>query len=193
MSIAAINSDKFFTSIRKSLFSNNLTQSQVDGMNTIIAEWQPWCELNADLNPNIRWLAYEFATVYREAGAGMQPVREIGEGQGKEYGIRDAVTGQVYYGRGDVQLTYKTNYEKAGTALDLDLVNNPDLALQPSIAAKIMLHGMAVGLFTGRRLGTYFGANPAKDNPFGARAIINGTDHASLIATYYADFKLALS
>ncbi len=42
-----------------------------------------------------------------------------------------------YHGRGYLPLTGKENYERAGQALDLDLVNQPELAAQPEHAARI--------------------------------------------------------
>jgi predicted chitinase len=45
--------------------------------------------------------------------------------------------GERYYGRGFIQLTGRYNYDRAGKALGLDLVNDPDLAADPKIAAKI--------------------------------------------------------
>lgn len=45
--------------------------------------------------------------------------------------------GARYIGRGYVQLTGRSNYTAAGKALGLDLVNHPELAEQPEIAARI--------------------------------------------------------
>lgn len=47
--------------------------------------------------------------------------------------------GYKYRGRGFIHLTGKYNYQKAGEALGVDLVNNPDLAADPEIAADIAL------------------------------------------------------
>lgn len=47
--------------------------------------------------------------------------------------------GYKYRGRGFIQLTGKDNYAAAGKALGVDLVNRPDLAAQPEIAARIAL------------------------------------------------------
>ncbi len=47
--------------------------------------------------------------------------------------------GFKYHGRGYIQLTGKNQYEHAGRALGLDLVNNPGLATQPECAAKIAI------------------------------------------------------
>jgi predicted chitinase len=43
-----------------------------------------------------------------------------------------------YIGRGYIQLTGKENYEKVGNLIGVDLVNNPELANDPEIAAKIV-------------------------------------------------------
>lgn len=45
--------------------------------------------------------------------------------------------GYKYRGRGYIQLTGKSNYEKYSSAAGVDLVKNPDLANDPAIAAKI--------------------------------------------------------
>lgn len=45
--------------------------------------------------------------------------------------------GVRYRGRGYIQLTGKYNYQKAGRALGLDLVNKPELVERPEIAAKV--------------------------------------------------------
>lgn len=48
--------------------------------------------------------------------------------------------GYKYRGRGFIQLTGRTNYEMAGRYLGIDLVNQPDLASQPKIAAQIAVY-----------------------------------------------------
>ena len=45
--------------------------------------------------------------------------------------------GEKYHGRGYVQLTGRDNYRMAGQALGLDLLNRPELAANPDVAAKI--------------------------------------------------------
>lgn len=45
--------------------------------------------------------------------------------------------GYKYRGRGFIHLTGKANYARAGADLGLDLVNKPDLAARPDIAAKV--------------------------------------------------------
>jgi Chitinase class I len=45
--------------------------------------------------------------------------------------------GARYFGRGFIQLTWKNNYAAMGQKLGMDLVGNPDLALNPETAARI--------------------------------------------------------
>lgn len=174
----------FFDEVRASLFNGTLSQGQVDGLNAILDEWErrKWGDL--------RWLAYMLATAYHEVARTMQPIEEYGHGAGHEYGKPDPVTGEVYYGRGLVQLTWKANYQKMSALVGVDLVTNPAMALQLPIAVQIMFDGMRDGLFTGVGLQRYF--NPALDDPFNARRIINGTDCAEQIASYHARFLKAL-
>ena len=45
--------------------------------------------------------------------------------------------GAKYHGRGFIQLTGRDNYRMASEALGLDLINRPEIASRPEIAAKI--------------------------------------------------------
>jgi predicted chitinase len=85
-----------------------------------------------------------------------------------------------YYGRGYVQLTWKNNYETYSHLLNMDLVNNPDLALDPKVALFVLVHGFKAGTFTGRKITDYINEN--KTDFDGARRCINGTDRAREIA-----------
>lgn len=194
--------EKFFDSVRPSLFSGKLSQQQVDGMNFKLDEW---CDRHS--NEDIRWCAYAFATSYHETSQKMWPIEEYGKGAGMAYGKPDPVTGKAYYGRGDVQLTWKENYERATKELGLsgadDLVLHPEKALHPQISADVMYLGMIEGWFRkGQTLGKYFNANT--NDPFGAREIINGdktkvpswsngVNIGNLISGYYSKFLTAMN
>lgn len=180
-----IDRDAFFEKARVRPFSGSMTPGQVTGCNFILDAWE------ASSLPDIRWLAYMLATTKWETAHTMHPVEEYGHGAGHPYGAPDPVTGQTYYGRGYVQLTWKANYEKMGKLLDLDLVHDPAQALNPDIAARIMFKGMEGGLFTGVGLPRYF--NDHADDPINARRIINGTDHAADIANIHNAFLAALT
>ena len=186
----------FFKTIRtKGLFSK-LTQSQVRGMDFILDGWE-----ESGLT-DLRWLAYMFATVYHETARTMQPIAEYGKGKGRKYGNKIKMSGQtytnpdkIYYGRGFVQLTWFENYQKMGRLLGIDLLNNPELAMDASVAMKIMIEGMTKGNstfgdFTGKSLEMYF--NDSINDPKGARRIINGRDKDELIAAYHNKFLSAI-
>jgi putative chitinase len=186
------NRTVYFDTVRASLFAGALTQQQVDGQNVILGLWEG--DQTGTPMDDSRWLAYMLATAYHETAQKIWPIEEYGKGSGRDYGVPDPETGQTYYGRGFVQLTWKSNYAKAGAALglieDRDLVWHPQLALDSLIAARIMFRGMAEGWFTGKRLGSYF--NVDTDDPINARQIINGNDQDTLIASYHAEFLAAL-
>lgn len=141
------------------------------------------------------WTAYALATAFHETAGTMRPIREYGRGKGRRYG-RPGKHGQVGYGRGYVQLTWDYNYEKADRMLGLGgrLTGNYDLALDPQIAADIMVRGMAEGWFTGKKLAdTLPVSGPATAAQFVAsRPIINGRDKADLIARHAMEFQRAL-
>jgi hypothetical protein len=196
-----LNRQFFFTHARSWLFDGRLTQSQVDGLTGILDEWE-----HGHAHLDDRWLAYMLATAHHETDRALRPVVERG---GAAYframydpeGARPALArrhgntapgdGQRYRGRGFVQLTWKNNYRQAGEALGIDLVGNPDRALEPAVATRLLFEGMQRGWFTGRRLADYF--NPQREDWVGARRIINGLDKANLVAAYARQYYAGLS
>lgn len=192
----------FFDHVRDHLFNDSLRQSQVDGLIAIINACKEYKITDR------RWVAYMLATTYHETDKTMKPIAEYGKGKGRPYGsklkmkivkgknVRYEFPNQIYYGRGYVQLTWYENYEKMGKLLKIDLLNNPDLAMKPDIAAKIMIEGMTKGKssfgdFTGRCLEQYF--NVTVTDWVNARRIINGLDKAKEIAEYAKIFYKALT
>lgn len=154
------------------------------------------------------WVAYALATTWHETAYTMQPVREYG---GNAYfkrmydpqGARPKVAkvlgntmpgdGALFAGRGYVQLTGRTNYDRAGKATGYPLLGNPDLAMRPDIAAEILRAGMLEGWFTGRKFSSALPDAVASKAQFReARRIINGTDKADKIADHAMVFQSAL-
>lgn len=185
-----IDRQAFFHRIRPGLFKK-LSAAQVVSVEAIFDQWEYYGLTD------IRWLAYMLGTAYWETARTMLPIREYGKGKGRKYGVKHPKTGQIYYGRGFVQLTWYDNYLKMGKLLGIaDLVTNPDRALEPAIATEIMFEGMTTGKsfagdFTGKHLGLYF--NTKANDPVGARRIINGNDKAKEIAAIYEKFLAALT
>ncbi|MBF6598336.1 MAG: hypothetical protein ITF98_08935 [Fermentimonas sp.] len=187
---------KFFNEINNTLFKGTLTNKQKEGINYKLKAFD-----KHDITDD-RWRAYMLATSFHETARTMQPIEEIGKGAGKPYGQKRKYSGAVYiepnklfFGRGDVQLTWFENYEKMEKLLNIPLLNEPELALNPFVSARIMIEGMTRGRsnrgdFTGVSLENYFNAN--REDPFNARRIINGLDCAKLIEGYYRKFLSAL-
>jgi putative chitinase len=181
-----INRKKFFDAIRQDPFDGVLSQPQVDGVNDILDVYE--AKYSGLL---LTQLAYVFATDFHETAYTMQPIEEYGKGEGYPYGEPDPVTGETYYGRGYVQLTWKENYDKAGDELDVDLVYYPERALKPLIAAQVIFEGMICGWFTGVCLEDYI--NDTQTDYYNARRIVNGTDRADTIKGYAIAFENALT
>lgn len=180
------------------VFGTSLTQGQVDGIETILA---------AASDLPISHVAYLLATAYHETAHTMRPVRETlaktddeaitrleaawKAGKlswvSKPYWRRDA-DGKSWLGRGYVQLTHKANYQKAAKLTGIDLVASPNKAMQPTVAAKILVDGCQAGIFTGKALSDYLPGDYT-----GARRIVNGTDRAAMIAGYAHAFEVALT
>lgn len=80
--------------------------------------------------------------------------------------------GWKYRGRGYVQLTGYDSYNKFGKLVNYSLHENPDMALDPLIGAKIIVTGVINGMFTGRKISNWINANQV--DYAGARAVVNG-------------------
>ncbi|MEM8805916.1 MAG: hypothetical protein AAGF01_07810 [Cyanobacteria bacterium P01_G01_bin.38] len=130
-------------------------------------------------------IAYMLATMEREVGGifNWQPVEEGGTPCSYDGGCG-------WHGRGYVQLTHRYNYVNMGNRLGIDLVGNPNLALDPDIAARILVIGMRDGDFNGYGHGLSHYVNEQSQDWYQARRTVNVLDHAGEIATnaqeYYA-------
>jgi Ca2+-binding RTX toxin-like protein len=129
--------------------------------------------INQDANiKDIRWAAYMLATVLRETGNFAANRQELGW-QGKVYGTPDAITGQTYYGRGYLQLTWKDSYADMGQLLGRGLVGNPDLALDPAVSYQILSVGMRSGFFNNISRTSPTGANIVDRQWWGLKDYLN--------------------
>jgi len=128
---------------------------------------------------NKRQIDYILATAEWETAHTCEPVREafwLSEGW-RERHLRY----YPYYGRGFVQITWKENYEKFSKLLGIDLVNDPDLALDPVVAVDILVLGFRDGMFTGYKISDF--VNSKHTDYVGARKCINGHDKDVIIAS----------
>lgn len=189
----------FFAAVRSGLLGPTLTPDEVAGCSAILAACDGW---------RLSWTAYALATAYHETAHTMQPVHENGgeayftrlyDPQGNNPALANRLgntqpgDGARYAGRGYVQLTGRANYAKAEAELGEPLVAQPDLAMQPVIAARILRAGMSEGWFTAKALKDYLPDDEGTGTQFTqARRIINGQDRAGLISGYAAEFQNAL-
>ena len=74
------------------------------------------------------------ATTVCETGV-FWPIREEGD---QAYLQNELGDQWQWMGRGDVQLTWRQGYIDASNALGMDLVDHPDLALDPGVAGKVL-------------------------------------------------------
>lgn len=190
-----------FPTIRP-LFGGTLNQNQVDGINTILAGWQ------RHGNGNIETLAYLLATTFHETAQTMQPIYERGPKSyfdkyepGTKIGamLGNTVKGDGYKfrGRGYVQLTGRSNYLRAGKVVGVDLIADPDRALDPGIAVRLLIAGPSNGWYTGKKLSDYIDGVDETDAEdlreyVAARRTINGQDKAKAIGEYALVFERAL-
>ncbi len=188
----------FYSTIRP-IFGGKMTQTQVDGVEAILAATQ---------GLQVSWRAYVLATAHHETAGSMRPVKETVYPSHKNQSPSDAevirrldrafAKGQLkgvktpywrdgWFGRGYVQLTHKRNYAAASALAGVDLVKEPTLALDPGVAALVLVGGMKSGTFTGKKLSDYLPGDFV-----GARRIVNGQDAAEKIAATARQFEAAL-
>jgi hypothetical protein len=187
----------FQTRLNAVWFNGGMNDTQTDCLSGFTAAYLIY---NNVLNRHVpvSWLAYVLATTYHETATTLKPIEEYGKGAGRPYGEPDPETGQIYDGRGYVQLTWKENYQKAQDVVidfrsmkkDVSLVMQPDLAMTPWVAAQVAINGMSQGWFTGKGLGDYL--TDTSTDYVNARRIINGTDKAQTIAAYATEVQTAL-
>lgn len=192
-----MNRDKFFLAVRMDpvLFGGNMAQSAVQNINLFIDEFLR----RADML--LTAFAAVLATARLEVGANMNPVREgfkKTDAEAQAYVKRNfphyskVYNGLMYYGRGYVQLTWLSNYQKFRAEIlakfGVDIVTSPDMVLRPDIAIYIIFEGMIRGIFTGKKLANYFTATVTN---WIFRPIVNGMDKASLHANVAQRFHAA--
>lgn len=192
--------EAFYTHVRALL--GPLKQNQVTGINAILDAYQKYGD------GNLHRCAYVLATpivetggryeaIYEQGGKAYFNKYEPGTKIGKRLGNTHRGDGYRYRGRGLVQITGRSNYAKVGREFGIDLVGNPDLALDLALAARILVVGTLKGWFTGKGLSDYIDdADEADDLDLAefvqARRTVNGQDKAAVIAGHALAFEKAL-
>jgi len=191
-----INRKVFYDYVRQRVFGGHMSQKQVDHVSAILDAWE-----RGYSSSDYRWLAYALATAYHETDRFRQ-LRERGGRSyfnryepgtriGKRLGNTLKGDGYRFRGAGYSMLTGRRNFRLLGRMIGVDLVANPEAALDTNNAARILLEGMKRGVFTGKKFSDYIHPG-GKADYVRARRIINGNDRAGLIAGYARKFATAL-
>ncbi|NEO31372.1 MAG: LysM peptidoglycan-binding domain-containing protein [Symploca sp. SIO3C6] len=139
-------------------------------------------------------IAYILATAEHESHLGrwMEELSDGWQYEGRQdLGNIHPGDGPRFKGRGYIQITGRSNYQYWSNILGIDLVNNPQRASEPEIAATILVQGMRDGTFTGVSLNDYI--NNSQLDFYNARRIVNRLDRASEIAAIAEDYLRILT
>lgn len=211
-----MNRAAFFAHLRRrdsGIFGTSLSQAQVDGINGILSAFDQVGDGRRST------LAYALGTAYGETGRKMLPVREgfattdagarrAVNNLAKKRGPNSAVAryaqpqppyGHVYYGRGQVQLTWLDNYRNSSADAGVDLVKKPDAMLDPVISARVLIRGLMDGRWNGQGKGvTHYEMldgvpGLSEIEAIAARRTVNVQDKAREYAGFYSAFNAALA
>lgn len=201
----------FFDTIRP-LFGGRMTHAEVEGCETILAISHglprthrayilatAFHETGGTMQPNVENMNYTTAARIRA----VWPSRFVSEADAAPYvksprALANKVyngrlgnrlgtdDGWIYRGHGLVHITGRENFARAGKKLGVDLLKDPRRALNPTVAARILVLGMDEGWFTGKKLSDFTRFEDM-------RRVVNGTDQAERIAGYARTFDKALA
>ncbi len=178
---------KFFDAYRA--WFGPLTRGQVEGLEFLLESFEGDDEMS-----DLRWISYGLATIYHECAKTWQPIEEYASGRAyegrKDLGNTERGDGVRFKGRGFVQITGRRNYQYFTKRLNVDLIGDPERALSPALAYRILSIGMVEGRFTGKKLSDYLSAG--KTDYRNARRIINALDRAEMIAGHALSFEKIL-
>ena len=191
-----------FMKFKKIFDRPKITQDFVNSINILFETFKSLNnhddkELQQATNP--LYISYMLATSWHETAKTMLPITELGSNAylskydtgrlAKNLGNTPQADGdgQLYRGRGYVQITGRRNYKLFSALLGMDLIAYPEYTLIPKVAAKILVVGSLKGLFTGVKLSDFIKVGKEKEF-YDCRRVINGTDRAADIQKYVSKF-----
>lgn len=189
------NTISFLASNIRAAFASKLAKN--DGLTELLGFIADDCEWQ-----DLRQVVYLLSTTYHETAFTFRPIAERGQRRyfdryepgtniGRVLGNTRPGDGFKFRGRGFSMITGYNNYKLFSQKLCVDFVTNPDAALEPMNAYKIISLGMREGLFTGKAIGRYINGDCV--DFVRARKVINGLDRAEDIATYARMIEVAIT
>jgi hypothetical protein len=154
------DSFRFFTLYTRLI--SRVNRKQLDGLKTFLS----FIEQDKRIY-DVRQAAYLFAVTQFETGNAWTPIDEIdvrsdfqqyepGTRLGRSLGNTQRGDSKRFRGRGYIQVTGRSNYQKLSERLGLDLIADPELALKPEIAYQILSYGLLEGFFNRRKPEDFF-------------------------------------
>lgn len=150
--------DAFFNSYVEAM--SKLSQSQVAGLDQLLG----FIEQDEKVD-DVRAAAFILALVKYETADTWQPLwdnsgaaysrYEPGTALGRSLGNTQSGDGKRFRGRGYILVTGRANYQKLSDALGIDLVANPDAAIEPATAYRMLSESLFSGLLTGKKIGDF--------------------------------------
>jgi predicted chitinase len=112
---------------------------------------------------------------------------------GRKMGSSETGDGWTYRGRGFIQLTGKRNYEMYGKMIGKDLVNNPDLVNDPTIAARVAAAFVMTGLKGNQNFKSQQEANRAVTQTIGGAGLNLDKGYGATLLSKVNDYSGAPS
>jgi hypothetical protein len=133
--------EKFLSFYENTPFYENAKKAYESVWNAFLSLPCSSCgSLPTNVSPYV--MAGAMGTIRIEVGKNFKPIMEYASGEAYEgridLGNTQKGDGVRYKGRGFIQLTGRSNYALYGQKLGIDLIGNPDLALDVEVGAKIL-------------------------------------------------------
>lgn len=134
-----IDREAFLSSVELSVFGDDLSTPQADGLRGLLDIWE------GNSSTNLDQLAYALAVATRDTAGAMQPVSSEPGDMGV-YGV----TGKTYQARGFIAgASGLALYSRLSNICGRDLVSNPEALLEPVVAGYALFTGLERGVYTG--------------------------------------------
>lgn len=184
---------RFFAAVRPLMPGSRLSSVQVERIEAVLDGIE-------HRRMNREKAAYSLATAHHESDR-FRALEEYASGSAYE-GRRDLGNtqkgdGPRFKGRGLVHITGRANYSDWSQRLGVDFLTYPKRVSELRYAVPILLDGMLLGTFTGKKMADYIDGIDEDDAEdlreySNARRTVNGTDRQVMIGELALRYEVAL-